>query len=48
VNELAATYPNMVTLINIGKTATGQNDMIVVKISSGGNGKKAMFVDGGK
>jgi len=47
VNELAATYPNMVTLINIGKTATGQNDMIVVKISSGGNGKKAMFVDGG-
>lgn len=47
VNELAAAYPNIVTVINVGKTATGENEMVVVKISSGGIGKKAMFVDGG-
>ncbi|KAK4036131.1 hypothetical protein OUZ56_028196 [Daphnia magna] len=46
VNEIAAAHPNLVTVSSIGRTHEGR-DMPLVKISSGGAGKKAIVVDGG-
>lgn len=44
--EMARDHPELVTVSSFGKTHLG-NDMYMMKISSGGSGKKAMFVDGG-
>ncbi|XP_044731558.1 carboxypeptidase B-like [Chrysoperla carnea] len=47
LRNLTNLYPNLVKLINIGKSYEGR-DLEVLKISSGGNGNKpAIFVDGG-
>jgi len=46
MRELAATYPNLVTVTNQGKSHEGR-DMLMMKISTGGSGKNAIFVDGG-
>ena len=46
INELAASYPNLVTVSSIGKTYESR-DMYMMKISSGGSGKNAIFIDGG-
>jgi len=40
-------YPDLVTVINFGKTYEGE-DMKIVKVSTGGSGKPAFFVDSGK
>jgi hypothetical protein len=46
-NEIAAAHPNMVTVSSIGRSY--ENRAIpMVKISTGGSGKKAIVVDGGK
>lgn len=47
LRELAATYPNLVTYSVAGTSPNG-NNMNLVKLSTGGSGKKAIFVDGGK
>ena len=47
INELAATYPNMVTVTSAGQSYEG-NDMPLVKISTGGSGKNVIFAEGGK
>ena len=47
MKELAASYPNLVTVTSQGKSYEGR-DMWMMKISSGGAGKNAIFVDGGK
>jgi hypothetical protein len=44
---LAAAYPNLMTHSVVGQSYEG-NNMNFVKISTGGSGKKAIFVDGGK
>jgi len=45
-NEIAAAHPNMVTVSSIGRSY--ENRAIpMVKISTGGSGKKAIVVDGG-
>ncbi|PSN31887.1 hypothetical protein C0J52_20822 [Blattella germanica] len=46
LQELASTYPNLVSLENIGQTYEGR-DMIVIKISSGGSGNPAVLIDAG-
>lgn len=46
INELAATYPNMVTVTSAGQSYEG-NDMPLVKISTGGSGKNVIFAEGG-
>nr|AEI58636.1 carboxypeptidase [Eupolyphaga sinensis] len=47
LEELAAKYPNLVTLESIGKSYEGR-DMVVIKISSGGSGTRpAILIDGG-
>jgi hypothetical protein len=47
VNELAATYPNLVTVTSAGQSYEG-NEMPLVKISSGGSGKNVIFAEGGE
>lgn len=47
VNEIAATYPNLVTVTSTGQSYLG-NDMPILKISTGGSGKNAIFAEGGK
>ena len=47
LKELAAAYPDLVTLEILGKSYLG-NDMPLVKISNGGSGKPAVWVDGSK
>lgn len=44
--ELSAAYPNLMTTTVVGQSYEG-NNMNLVKISTGGTGKKAIFVDGG-
>lgn len=44
---MAAAYPNLMTHSVVGQSYEG-NNMNFVKISTGGTGKKAIFVDGGK
>ncbi|EFX83249.1 hypothetical protein DAPPUDRAFT_239963 [Daphnia pulex] len=46
LTELAAAYPNLMTHSVVGQSYEG-NNMNFVKISTGGTGKKAIFVDGG-
>nr|CAG4638933.1 EOG090X00QE [Daphnia magna]SVE82910.1 EOG090X00QE [Daphnia magna] len=46
VNEIAATYPNLVTVTSTGQSYLG-NDMPILKISTGGSGKNAIFAEGG-
>ena len=46
MNELAAKYPNLISVSSAGSSYEG-NRMNLVKISTGGTGKKAIFVDGG-
>nr|SVE80575.1 EOG090X00QE [Daphnia magna] len=46
VNEIAATYPNLVTVTSTGLSYLG-NDMPILKISTGGSGKNAIFAEGG-
>nr|SVE74010.1 EOG090X00QE [Daphnia barbata] len=46
VNEMAATYPNLVTLTSTGQSYLG-NEMPILKISTGGSGKNAIFAEGG-
>jgi murein tripeptide amidase MpaA len=47
LQELAVNYPQLVTLESIGKSYQGR-DMVVIKISSGGNGTRpVILVDGG-
>nr|CAG4639773.1 EOG090X00QE [Daphnia pulex]SVE84696.1 EOG090X00QE [Daphnia pulex] len=47
VNEMAATYPNLVTVTSAGTSYEG-NDMPLVKISTGGSGEKnVIFAEGG-
>ncbi|KAI9551432.1 hypothetical protein GHT06_021765 [Daphnia sinensis] len=46
LNELAAAYPNLMTTSVVGQSYEG-NNMNLVKISTGGSGKKAIFIDGG-
>jgi hypothetical protein len=46
INELASAHPNLVTVSSAGKSYEG-NDMPIVKLSTGGSGKPAIFVDGG-
>jgi len=47
LQELAVNYPRLVTLESIGRSYQGR-DMIVIKISSGGNGTRpVILVDGG-
>lgn len=46
VDEIAAAYPDKVTVRSAGLSYWG-NDMPLVKISTGGSGKNAIFVDGG-
>nr|SVE79944.1 EOG090X00QE [Daphnia magna] len=45
VNEIAATYPNLVTVTSTGLSYLG-NDMPILKISTGGSGKNAIFAEG--
>ena len=47
IDELAAAYPNMVTVTSTGKSFEG-NDMPMLKISTGGSGKNAIFAESGK
>ena len=47
MRELATTYPNLVTVTSQGSSYEGR-DMLMMKISSGGSGKNAIFVDGGR
>lgn len=46
MEELTTSYPNVTSTINIGQSYEGR-DLIVLKISSGGSGKPAIFVDAG-
>nr|SVE71503.1 EOG090X00QE [Daphnia similis] len=46
VNEMAATYPSLVTVTSTGQSHLG-NDMPILKISTGGSGKNAIFAEGG-
>lgn len=46
LTELAALYPNLMTTSVVGQSYEG-NNMNLVKISTGGSGKKAIFIDGG-
>ena len=47
LQEVALNYPQLVTLQTIGQSYEGR-DMIVIKISSGGNGNRpVVLVDGG-
>jgi len=46
MRELATSYPNLVTVTNQGQSYEGR-DMLMMKISTGGTNKKAIFVDGG-
>jgi len=46
INEIAAAHPDKVTVTSTGKSYENR-DMPMVKISTGGSGKKAIFVDGG-
>lgn len=43
---LAAKYSKTCSLINIGKSIEGR-DMLVMKISNGNPGNKAVWIDGG-
>nr|SVE75580.1 EOG090X00QE [Daphnia hispanica] len=45
VNEMAAAYPNLVTVTSTGQSYQG-NDMPILKISTGGSGKNAIFAEG--
>jgi len=45
LNELVQGYPNLVTLENLGKSELG-NDVPLVKVSTGGSGKAAIWMDG--
>jgi hypothetical protein len=47
VNEIAAAHPDKVTVSSIGKSHENR-DIPLVKISTGGSGKKAIVIDGGK
>ena len=40
---LATTHTNLLTLFNIGTSVEGRS-LKVVKVSSGGSGKKAIFI----
>ncbi|XP_045034292.1 carboxypeptidase B [Daphnia magna] len=44
--ELATKHPNLMTTSLVGQSYEG-NNMNLVKISTGGSGKKAIFIDGG-
>ena len=46
MRELATSFPNLVTVTNQGQSHEGR-DMLMLKISSGGAAKNAIFVDGG-
>lgn len=46
LKELASKYPNLVSLFNLGQTSEGR-DILGIKISTGGSGKPAIFVDCG-
>ena len=47
LRQLASDYPHLLTLKNIGKSYEGR-DMLVAKISSGGNKKRpAILIDAG-
>jgi len=45
LQELAQAYPNLVTVTNLGRSYLG-NDMPLVKVSTGGSGKPAIWMDG--
>jgi len=45
VKQLASDFPSLASVQNIGKSYEGR-DMLLVKISTGGSGKAAVFIDG--
>lgn len=45
IDELAALKPNLASVETIGQTSEGR-DIKLLKVSTGGTGKKAIFVDG--
>lgn len=46
MKQVAASHPDIATVINIGKTTEGR-DLLAIKISTGGSNKPAILVDGG-
>jgi hypothetical protein len=46
MNDLAATFPDLVTVTSQGKSYEDR-DILMMKISTGGTGKHAIFIDGG-
>ena len=47
VDSLASTYPSLVTMEDVGTSYEGRT-MKLVKVSTGGLGKPAIFADGGE